>query len=84
MSLTEPSSTLTNVTPDCGGLGRTTRPCSMPGTRTFCTYSNEPVTFAGMSTRGTERPTTVYSPGLFGSAVPVSSISKRLPPIRLP
>ena len=48
---TELSSTLTTVAPTAGG--RTTRPCSMPGTRTLCTNSNCPVTIAGMSRRGT-------------------------------
>ena len=41
MPLTELSyRTLTTVAPTVGG--RTTRPCTMPGTRTLCTYSNVP------------------------------------------
>ena len=32
--------------------GRTTRPCTMPGSRTSCTYAAPPVTLAGMSRRG--------------------------------
>ena len=41
MPRTELSSTLATVAPGEGG--RTTRPCSMPGTRTLCTNSNWPV-----------------------------------------
>jgi hypothetical protein len=52
MSLTELSSTPMSAAPTAGGL--TTRPCSMPGTRTSWTYSNRPVAIAGMSTRGTD------------------------------
>ena len=32
--------------------GRTSRPCSIPGTRMLCTYVYVPVTLAGMSIRG--------------------------------
>src|SRR5205814_5827786 len=59
---TEVSSTLTTFAPTVGGL--TTLPCSMPGTRTCWTYMNSPVTFVGMSYRGTEVPSTLYC---FGS-----------------
>ncbi len=47
----ELSSTLPTVAPTSGG--RTTRPCSMPGTLTLWTNSNWPVTMSRMSTRGT-------------------------------
>ena len=46
MLRTERSLTLTTFAPTVGG--RTTWPCSMPGTRTLCTNSNSPVTIAGM------------------------------------
>src|SRR2546426_7698076 len=39
--LTDASSTLCSAAPMAGG--RTTRPCSMPGTRTFCMKVNRPV-----------------------------------------
>jgi hypothetical protein len=48
--------------------GRTTRPCSMPGTRTFCMKVNRPVTLAGMSRRATDRPTIVYDAGSLSGA----------------
>ena len=49
--------------------GRTSRACSIPGTRTLCTYTYDPVTFAGMSSRGIrEVPTRRYwSIGLAGA-----------------
>src|SRR5262249_21808162 len=65
--LTDASSTLRSSAPTAGG--RTTRAWSMPGTRTSCMYLHSPVTFAGMSTRGTEVPTMVYSPGFLVGAV---------------
>src|SRR4029079_9676189 len=34
--------------------GRTTRPCSMPGTRTSCAYRNVAPTFDGRSKRATD------------------------------
>ena len=37
--------------------GRTIRACIIPGTRTLCTYVYVPITFAGMSMRGYDRPT---------------------------
>src|SRR5256885_6995680 len=45
------------VHPTAGG--RTTWPCSMPGTRRLWTYSNSPVAIAGSSARGTGVPSTV-------------------------
>src|SRR5262245_65326060 len=53
--LTDRSSKLTRLLPIFGG--RITRPWSIDGTRTLCTYGNEPVTLAGTSTRGTDLPT---------------------------
>src|ERR1051325_7091730 len=47
----------TTLAPCDGGL--TTRPCSMPGSLTSCTYSYVPNTFPGTSQRFTEVPTTV-------------------------
>src|SRR5579859_7010876 len=55
-------------------VGRTTRPCSMPGTFTSCMYVNSPVTLGGMSTRGTDVPTMVYFDGSLGVAVPLSAV----------
>ena len=57
MPATLPSSTLCSVAPIAGG--RTTRACTMPGTRKSCMYVNSPVTFAGMSPRFTDLPTIV-------------------------
>src|SRR5215813_11146171 len=64
--LTDDSSTLRSSAPTAGG--RTTRAWSMPGTRTSCMYVHSPVTFAGISTRGADVPTTVYSPGFLTGA----------------
>src|SRR5258708_1040254 len=64
---TELLSTLTTVAPTTGG--RTTFPCSMPGRRTFSTYSNSPVTLGGRSMRGSDVPSTVYWLGSFGTAL---------------
>ena len=66
MPLTDDSSTPCSSAPIAGGL--TTRAWSMPGTRTSCMYVHSPVTLAGMSTRGTDVPTTVYSLGLLSGA----------------
>ena len=71
MPRTEASSTLTSVAPTAGG--RTTAPCSMPGTRTLWTNSNRPVAIAAMSTRGTGVPSTFHSPAGFRFALPSTS-----------
>jgi hypothetical protein len=80
--LTELSSTLATVAPIDGG--RTMRPCSMPGTRTFWTCSNRPVASAGISTRGTDLPITVQLCAGFRFASFLIAMSKRLPPISSP
>ena len=68
---TDDSSAPASVAPTAGG--RTTQPCSMPGTRTLCTYSNWPVTIAGISTRGTGVPSTIHSPAGLRSALVLSA-----------
>ena len=73
---------LTTVAPTVGG--RTTRPCTMPGTRTLCTYSNVPVTIAGMSRRLTGLPSTVHSRGGLRFAFVFSARLNFLPPISSP
>jgi hypothetical protein len=61
MPCTERSSTPASVAPTDGG--RTTTPCSMPGTRTLWTNSNCPVAIAAMSIRGAGLPSTVHNDG---------------------
>src|SRR5204863_22105 len=60
MSFIDCSPTLTTfggVTPPAiWPCGQTTRPCSMPGTRTCCMYSYLPLTLSAMSIRGTRVP----------------------------
>ena len=82
MSRTELSSTPITVAPGDGG--RTTRPCSMPGTRTLWTNSNCPVAMARMSTRGTDVPSTVHSRGCLRVAFGSSWTSNFLPPTSAP
>ena len=82
MPRTDASSTLARVAPTDGG--RTTCPCTMPGTRTVCTYSSCAVTIAGMSSRGTDVPSSFQSAGRFRRAA-VSSVSMNFrPPTRSP
>ena len=64
--------------------GRTTRPCSIPGTLTFWMYSCLLLTFASMSTWRIDLPTTLSSDGCFIGARPVILRLKRWPPISSP
>src|SRR5437762_2166862 len=57
MPLIEDSSIETGFELTTGG--RTTRPWSIPVTRTSCEYRNCPVNFGGRSNRATEVPTTL-------------------------
>ena len=61
--------------------GRTTRPCSIPGTFRFWMYSSSDRTFCGTSTCLTDWPTTFSSAGFFSGARPVERRLKRWPPI---
>ena len=67
MPRTDASSTRATAAPTDGG--RTTRPCSTPGTRTLWTNSKRPATISGISTRRTEVPSTVQSAGASGFTV---------------
>ena len=51
--------------------GRTTRPCSIPGTLTFWMYSCLLLTLSSMSTCRIDWPTTLSSDGFFIGALPV-------------
>ena len=82
ISLTELSSTLTTVAPTAGG--RTTRPCSIPGSRTLCTYSSWPVAIAGMSVRPIGLPSKVHSRGGLRLAFLSSVRLSFLPPTSWP
>ncbi len=64
--------------------GRTTRPCSMPGSRSWWTYGCEPDTFPGVSFRFTGLPTRRYSVTGFSGALPVFGAENALPPRRAP
>ena len=77
MPATELSSTFTTVAPTA--CGRTTLPCSMPGTRTLCTNSNCPVTIAGISGRAIGLPSTVHSLAGFRLACGVNLDVELLP-----
>ena len=79
---TELSSTPTSVAPTDGG--RTTRPWSMPGTRTLWTNSNVPVTIAGRSRRRTGVPETVHSPAGFRLRRAIEREVELLPPTSSP
>ncbi len=72
---TDDSSTLTRLAPTDGG--RTTRPCSIPGTRTLWTNSKRPVASAGMSSRLTGVPSTVHVLGGFRLRVRVEADVER-------
>ena len=74
--------TARTVAPTVGG--RTTRPCTIPGTRTLCTYSNRPVTISGMSRRLTGVPSTVHSRGACAWRSDSSVMLNFLPPISSP
>ena len=85
MALTELSISLTvlaTVAPTVGG--RTTRPCTIPGTRTLCAYSNRPVTISGMSSRLIGLPRMVHSRGDLRLAFGFSAMLNFLPPISSP
>jgi len=66
MPRTEASSMPPSAAPTVGG--RTTAPCTIPGTRTLWTNSNCPVAIAGMSRRATGVPSTFHSPGALRGA----------------
>ena len=64
--------------------GRTTRPWSIPGRRSWCTYGCVPRTFASVSFRLTGLPTRRYSVTGFSGARPVFGAENGLSPRRTP
>jgi hypothetical protein len=64
--------------------GRTTRPCSMPGTRTFWMKTSVPVTMSGISILGGDVPTSVYWLGDFAGNCPAGMPPRKKNPVGEP
>src|ERR1044071_1894114 len=79
---TDDASPPASVAPMSGG--RTTRPCSIPGTRTWWTYSKPPVTRATRSSDVTGWPRRGHADGGWRFAVSRSGSSNRRPPTSSP
>ena len=84
IELSSTESTLSATANGPWPFGRTIRPCSIPGSRSWCTYGCVPRTFASVSFRFTGLPTRRYSVTGFSAARPVFGAENGLSPSSAP